>query len=654
MILHSGHSLGRYQIQERIGQGGMAVVYKALDPMLGREVAIKIIRTGAFPPDMLHRAFLRFEREAKVLAQLDHPNIVKVLDYGETDGAPYLVMEYLEGSTLKSIPKPMTVDAAVQLIRPIVDAFEYIHSQGLLHRDVKPSNIMQTTDGRVVLMDFGIAKWIESSEEESSLTMTGAGIGTPEYMAPEQGVGKKIDRHADEYALAVVFYELITGYKPFRGTTPVEILTKQVVAPFPDPRMFNPALTLAVKNFFDRALAKNPEDRYPSLEDFLSDLESLSQQSAAKNYESLVPVQPAASLSDLATLTTFIDERFLVASLPQPKTEVRRKYSLLRKLCLAAGAMLVGIFSTSGYHYLIRPKISFGNGLKAVPVAQLPSDLAEETKADQAVPASTDHDQIYQTAETAKLIETFQVWETAAAMRTVRSKGVLPYGSPATAVAPTVSETTVAILPTATSAPSPTPDAVCRAWLPDGEAGRLTSFYGSRLRTDDPMIPNRLLGSVAVIDPPAAAHEDEWVVQVVDYRQKWTGGDGVDEMRYPCSWINERIHCGPFDFYYSALTDNADYAYDSYASTVLVYPQGKDCCVFEANISYDQFLQARNAVIQLESARTAQAASDHPEWGDAADGNGGGGPSPASSSGVDYLTKPESEDFFSVDYLTKP
>ncbi len=271
--------IGRYEIEREIGRGGMAVVYQARDPWLERTVALKLIRKGAFPPEQLALMMERFRREARALAKLNHANIVKVMDYGEYKGAPYLVMEYIDGTTLKSVKKPLQVDTAVRLIRPIAEALEYVHGQGLLHRDVKPSNIMLAKDRRVILTDFGIAKWIENGETQATLTGTGIGIGTPEYMAPEQGRGQRVDGRTDLYALTVVFYELVTGRKPFRGDTPVEVLLKQANDPIPDPRKINPNLPVSAMRFFDRAMAKNPAGRYATIKDYLRDLDSLRLQS---------------------------------------------------------------------------------------------------------------------------------------------------------------------------------------------------------------------------------------------------------------------------------------------------------------------------------------------------------------------------------------
>ena len=184
-----GQDIGRYHVVEQLGQGGMAMVYKAYDTRLERDVAIKVIRTGAVSPDMLPELLKRFEREAKSLAKMKHRDIVNIYDYGEHEGAPYLVMEYLQGGTLKELTgRPIPYYDAARLLLPIARALDYAHKRGVLHRDVKPANILITEDGDPLLSDFGIAKMLESGQE-TQLTGTGVGIGTPEYMAPEQWTG---------------------------------------------------------------------------------------------------------------------------------------------------------------------------------------------------------------------------------------------------------------------------------------------------------------------------------------------------------------------------------------------------------------------------------------------------------------------------------
>ncbi|MBT7790870.1 MAG: serine/threonine protein kinase, partial [Calditrichaeota bacterium] len=181
-----GQSLGRYHILEQLGEGGMAVVYKAYDTRLETDVAVKVIRTESLPQNTVERALKRFEREAKALARLNHQNIVNVTDYGEYEGKPYLVMPYFPGGTLKQkLGKPIPWQEAVEMLLPIAEALDYAHSQKMVHRDVNPANILLTERGQPMLTDFGIAKVLDI-EETMDLTGTSAAVGTPEYMAPEQ------------------------------------------------------------------------------------------------------------------------------------------------------------------------------------------------------------------------------------------------------------------------------------------------------------------------------------------------------------------------------------------------------------------------------------------------------------------------------------
>ena len=266
-----GQFLGRYHILEQLGEGGMATVYKARDLNLERDVAVKVIRAENFGSAILERILKRFEREAKSLARLTHPHIVPILDYGETNGAPYLVMPYLPGGTLKGRLKgPIPYREAVQMLIPIAQALVHAHGQGIIHRDIKPSNILITRTGEPMLSDFGIAKILDT-EETRDLTSTGVGIGTPEYMAPEQGMGQA-DERADIYALGIVLYEMITGRIPFRADTPMAILLKKNQEPLPRPSQFVPGLPSSVENVLIKALARDPNNRYQAMRELLDAL----------------------------------------------------------------------------------------------------------------------------------------------------------------------------------------------------------------------------------------------------------------------------------------------------------------------------------------------------------------------------------------------
>ena len=274
MTIQPGTDIGRYHILEQLGEGGMATVYKAYDTRLEREVALKLIRTDQFAPAQLERVLKRFEREAKALARLDHLHIVKVHDYGDHDGAPYLVMQYVPGGSLRArTGKPMPWQEAVQLLLPIAKALGYAHEQGMIHRDVKPSNILITRSGESMLSDFGIAKILEAGESET-LTGTGVGVGTPEYTAPEQWMNQ-VTKQTDIYALGVVLYELVTGKKPYTADTPAAVLLKQSNDPLPHPRQFIPDLPGGVEKVLFKALAKTPKERYASMQEYAQALERI-------------------------------------------------------------------------------------------------------------------------------------------------------------------------------------------------------------------------------------------------------------------------------------------------------------------------------------------------------------------------------------------
>lgn len=222
----------------------------------------------------LNEVLKRFEREAKALAKLSHPNIVKVYDYGEHEGSPYLVMEYLPGGTLKKIlGKPVLWRDAVRLILPVVRGVAYAHQRGILHRDIKPANVLITDDGEPMLSDFGIAKLFEG-EQTTALTGSGMAIGTPEYMAPEQWTGITSPQ-SDLYSLGIVLYELVTGRKPYVADTPAAILIKQATEPLPSPRKFTVDLPEGLELVLIKVLARESGDRYHDINAFIVALENL-------------------------------------------------------------------------------------------------------------------------------------------------------------------------------------------------------------------------------------------------------------------------------------------------------------------------------------------------------------------------------------------
>ncbi|HET7087997.1 MAG TPA: protein kinase [Anaerolineae bacterium] len=267
-----GKTVGRYQITEHLGRGGMAEVYKAFQPSLDRYVAIKIMH--AFLAD--DKDFrTRFEREAKFIATLRHPNIVQVYDFVVENGQYYMVMEFIDGVTLKSMLEMMherggwvTLDDAVTIVVSLGSALRYAHERGMLHRDVKPANVMITSDGHVILTDFGIAKILSAT----NLTASGAMVGTPSYMSPEQGMGQAGDERSDIYSLGVMLYQLAVGRLPYDADTPLAVVLKHINEPLPVPRALKSDLPEGVERVIVKALAKNPDDRYQTVAEMTAEL----------------------------------------------------------------------------------------------------------------------------------------------------------------------------------------------------------------------------------------------------------------------------------------------------------------------------------------------------------------------------------------------
>lgn len=256
----SGRQFGPYRIVEPLGEGGMAAVYKAYQPGVDRYVAVKVL-----PRQLTNEAQFvkRFEQEARLLANLQHPHILPVFDYGQSDGYTYIVMPFIQSGTLADLlqGEPIALADVKRIIGQVGDALDYAHAQGLVHRDVKPSNILLDPRGNALLSDFGIAKLYEGT---SQLTNTGGIIGTPTYMSPEQGQGEPVDNRSDIYSLGVVLYQMVTGRVPYSAETPIAVIVKHIQDPLPPPRAVNPAVTPPVERIILKALAKEPQDRFAS------------------------------------------------------------------------------------------------------------------------------------------------------------------------------------------------------------------------------------------------------------------------------------------------------------------------------------------------------------------------------------------------------
>jgi len=256
-----GQMLDHYRLVEMIGQGGMATVYRALDTRRLQDVAVKVL-SSTITGD--RRFVRRFRREAGLVVRLKHPNIVGVLDYGEAHGVIYLVMPYISGKTLfERVDKFKVTEAeAARWIGQISRALGFAHTQGVIHRDVKPSNILIDDAGNAMLTDFGLARMIEGSN-----TLTGSMMmGTPAYVSPEQGRGRSLDPRSDQYSLGVILYQMATGRLPFEGNSPMATVMMHIQEPVPRPGRFNPNLSAAVERVILRSMAKKPEERFPTVE----------------------------------------------------------------------------------------------------------------------------------------------------------------------------------------------------------------------------------------------------------------------------------------------------------------------------------------------------------------------------------------------------
>ncbi|HEY2944988.1 MAG TPA: protein kinase, partial [Vicinamibacteria bacterium] len=305
-MLASGATFGAYRIVEPLGRGGMASVYKAYEAALDRYVALKVL-----PGEFLHDETFaeRFRREAKVVARLEHPNIIPIHAFGIEGGIPWMAMRLISGGPLSSLLRGgrLTHERIITILRGVADALDYAHGKGVVHRDVKPQNILLDEAERVYLADFGIAKMVEGS---GALTQTGMITGTPQYMAPEQATGQPVDQRVDIYALGVVAYEMLTGRVPFAADTPVAVLMKHVTEPMPIP----PASTVPepLVRALLKGMAKKPEERWSSAGAFVRALE-----------QGLAEV-PTASVPVAATATVPAPALRPAPTMPPPGPTTRR------------------------------------------------------------------------------------------------------------------------------------------------------------------------------------------------------------------------------------------------------------------------------------------------------------------------------------------
>ncbi|MEM6284036.1 MAG: serine/threonine-protein kinase, partial [Chloroflexota bacterium] len=259
MAWQAGETIGSYTIEGELGTGGMATVYRARHVRLARDVALKLMHQAFVTDDNF---IARFEREAQIVARLEHANIVPVYDFDDIEGQPYIAMKYIEGRTLKDTFAQVapTLDEIVNIVDAVAAALTYAHAQGVLHRDVKPSNVIIDQTGHIYLTDFGLARAAQSGESTLSAGMI---IGTPNYVAPEQASDDaEVSERSDVYSFGVMLYEMMTGRVPFTGKTPYATIHKHIYEPPPLPSEINPEVPTQVEMVLLKALEKAPDDRY--------------------------------------------------------------------------------------------------------------------------------------------------------------------------------------------------------------------------------------------------------------------------------------------------------------------------------------------------------------------------------------------------------
>ncbi len=263
-----GQMLGPYRIINQIGKGGMATVYKAYQASVDRYVAIKVLPSQlAESPEFARR----FQQEARIIAKLEHPHILPVFDYGESDGVAYFVMRYLDAGTLKErmeSRRPLPLEEIDRIFTQLAEALSYAHGHGVVHRDLKPANALIDSQGNIFLTDFGIAKLLESASPR--LTQTDAIMGTPAYISPEQAQSRPVDQRSDIYSLGIILYEMATGQVPYVADTPLAVLFKHISDPLPPPSQVKPDIPPSIEQVILQALSKNPEDRFGTAAEFIA------------------------------------------------------------------------------------------------------------------------------------------------------------------------------------------------------------------------------------------------------------------------------------------------------------------------------------------------------------------------------------------------
>ncbi len=329
----------RYEVIERVGVGGMAEVYRARDGLLGREVAVKVLSDRLSTDSSFVE---RFRREAQAAANLSHPNIVSLYDYGSDEAGNFIVMELIDGRGLEAViaaEAPLLPERAAEIASDVARALERAHNTGLVHRDVKPSNIMITSYGQTKVTDFGIARALGDGEQ--TMTQTGMVIGTASYLAPEQAQGNPVDVRSDVYALGCVLYEMLTGRPPFTGDTPLSIAYKHVREDPQKPSELNPDVSEALDAIVMKALAKNPDNRYQTAREMREDL----QRFIVGHPVQATPLLAAATTVAAAASGTQVMQRQEEEWIDDPEADDKKRPAIY----VAAALLILGVFALLAY-----------------------------------------------------------------------------------------------------------------------------------------------------------------------------------------------------------------------------------------------------------------------------------------------------------------
>ncbi len=359
----------RYEIIRTIGEGGMANVYLGYDTILDRNVAIKVLRGDLSTDEKFVR---RFQREALSASSLSHPNIVAMYDVGEDDGLYYIVMEYVEGQTLKQLLKKrgsLTLSEAIDIMLQLTDGMAHAHDSYIIHRDLKPQNIMIQDDGQIKITDFGIAMALNSTQ----LTQTNSVMGSVHYLPPEQAAGKGSTIKSDIYSMGIIFYELLTGSLPFKGESAVEIALKQMKDPLPDVHVLNKDIPQSIENIILKATAKNPKNRYNDVKEMHNDLLTALNDDRM-NEEPYVYPYPEHEVDDTTKVMKTLPTTDEAIATPIVDDGVKKTNKWVKILAIAASAIIV----ICTIIFFIIPTISGAPDVKVPNVSGLDVTEAEE------------------------------------------------------------------------------------------------------------------------------------------------------------------------------------------------------------------------------------------------------------------------------------